>query len=216
MTQHIDDIVIEWLSGALSSEREQELERHIASCPRCARELTAARQDFAALAASLKPVAPPNSLRARIFEDAHPEARFMGLVDRVAALTDLPRKRAQAYLASIDAPESWKQGLLPGMDIFHIDGGPAVEKAILGFIRLAPGAGFPEHEHHGRETTLVLQGSYRDADGEIYRYGQENQQVPGSSHALKALAGPPLIYLNVAFDGINIGPIFVAPNDPRL
>jgi putative transcriptional regulator len=171
---------------------------------------------FGQLAAGLTPVTPSGDLRADILGDARPEARFLDLSEQVATLMDVSTDRAISRLAGIDDEQSWEQGPFAGIDLYHLDGGPAVSDAIVGFVRIEPGAAFPEHEHLGTETVLVLQGAYRDSDGVVYRRGDQNIKAAGSSHDFEALEGPPLIYLVVAFEGVAIGEMILGPDDPRM
>ena len=71
-------------------------------------------------------------------------------------------------------------------------------------IRMEPGAGYPAHRHLGEETVLVLQGGYRDEQGE-YREGEKVVNAAGSIHRPVALEGPePCILLAVAHQGVEI------------
>jgi anti-sigma factor ChrR (cupin superfamily) len=56
-------------------------------------------------------------------------------------------------------------------------------------IRMAPGAGYAAHRHVGGEDVLVLQGGYRDEQGE-YRQGEHVHYPSGSAHAPVALGDP--------------------------
>lgn len=53
-------------------------------------------------------------------------------------------------------------------------------------IRMAPGCGYPAHQHVGVEEVLVLRGGYRDEDGD-HRAGDYVRYAAGSVHAPVAL-----------------------------
>lgn len=55
-------------------------------------------------------------------------------------------------------------------------------------IRMKPGCGYPAHRHNGMEEVLILQGGYRDRDGE-HRAGEYVLNEAGSSHHPLALDG---------------------------
>ncbi|QDG52300.1 hypothetical protein FIV42_16610 [Persicimonas caeni] len=216
-TGHIDSMLDDWLAGALDEAEEAALEAHAAQCTRCARALERARQHFVELAAALDPVEPSAGLRDDLLAAATPEARFADLADEVAEIIDLSTERALRLLGRVDEASHWEEGPFPGLELFHIDGGPSVDEAIVGFVRMTPGMAFPHHSHRGAETTLVLQGGLRDADGTVYRRGEVVEHGSGTSHAFAALDdAPALIYLVVAHHGIDVGDTHFGPNDPAL
>lgn len=55
-------------------------------------------------------------------------------------------------------------------------------------IRIEPGAGVAQHDHLGREYTLVLQGAYNDGLATFAR-GDVSARGPGDSHRPRALEG---------------------------
>jgi putative transcriptional regulator len=171
---------------------------------------------FAALVDALPREAPAASLKDRLMKsiDASPGRFGDRFADRMAALVDLARDRAQALLDAIDDAARWTSGGLPGMNLFHIDGGPRVANAIVGFVRMAPGARFPLHTHRGDEVVLILQGGYVDSDGVTHRAGEEHRMPAGSSHGFTAAPGPDLLYLGVALDGFDVGEEHVGPDSP--
>lgn len=72
------------------------------------------------------------------------------------------------------------------------------------FIKMEPGCGYPAHRHCGVEHVLVLQGGYRDADGE-YREGDYVRSEDGSAHHPVALEdGPACVLFATAERGIEI------------
>jgi putative transcriptional regulator len=171
---------------------------------------------LAEVASLLHPVTPSDALRARLMASA-----AQGRLDRyrlqVARLLDIDEERASELLDGIDDPSSFEAGPLPGIDLFHVEGGETVDGAITGFIRIAPGGVFPHHEHLGHEYVLVVQGAFRDEEsGEVYRPGDLSTMTPGTAHELRVLPGPTLIYLAVVFEGVGIGGEAFRPGDPRI
>lgn len=163
------------------------------------------------------PATPSPTLRARILGAAKAEGRLDRFADATAQMLDLSRADAQALLDRVDDPYVWSQGLVPGMKLFHVQGGPGVQGAITGFVRIDSGASFPDHEHLGEEEVLVVQGSCLDSvDGKIYRPGDRVRMAEGSVHSFSVRPGPDFLYLAVVFNGIRVGDQELRADDPRM
>lgn len=216
MAQDIDLIAEELALGGLSPAERQQLEAQARGDPALARALAAARARVAVLGLAARPVAPPAELRARVLAAVSADGRFGRFVDRVARILDVSMVRARDLLRGIDDPASWVPGPVEGCDLFHLDGGPEAVQAVCGFVRLRPGVEFPDHEHVGDETVLVVQGSFRDGDGTLVPLGTEVEKPGGTRHKLVALDGPDTIYLARIFDGVVIGDVWMKPGDPRI
>jgi quercetin dioxygenase-like cupin family protein len=176
-----------------------------------------ALEDALALGEELEPATPPAELRERILSDATHEGRLHRFADRVAALLDVSTDRAREMLDGIDRADSWESAPLPGIGLYHLDGGPAVQNAITGFIRVEAGGFFPPHRHLGPEVVLVLQGHYVDeADGTEVGPGEEVSKQAETEHGLRAKPGPDLLYLAVVQDGIEMGGRILRPGDPGI
>lgn len=135
-------------------------------------------------------------------------------VRRSAALLDLGANETSALMAAMDDADRWLAGPGEGIELFHIDAGPAVAGAITGFVRLGPGAVFPHHRHVGFEDVLVLAGSFVHEGGEVFA-GMEAPMPPSSSHETRAGVGG-CVYLTVSRDGIAFdGEEPIGPDDPR-
>jgi anti-sigma factor ChrR (cupin superfamily) len=167
------------------------------------------------LAAPAAP-APPATLRDRLMRQWTPASRFALLLDRVTELLELPRETVAGLLEGIDRPESWEKGAFEGLSLFHLPRAPRHANAIVGFVRLAAGAGFPEHDHLGLETVLVLQGAIEDSEGHIYRVGDTATASPGLVHHFRAAPFVDLVYLVIVERGISIGGHVIGPEDPDM
>jgi putative transcriptional regulator len=133
---------------------------------------------------------------------------------RVAELCQVAPEAALRLLAAIDDAGRWMVGPAAGTQAFHIDAGPGLEGAIVGFIRIAPGAVFPEHTHVGAEDVLVLQGGFV-VGGDVVRAGSEQPMPAGSKHEVRALPEG-CLYLGVVREGMDFGDGVVGPEDPRI
>lgn len=216
MVQDIAVIAEELALGVLSPAERAALESSARADPSVLQEIHRAEARVASLGLLARPVAPPPELRARVLAAVAADGRFGRFVDRVAQILDVTMARARELLRGIDEPSSWVDGPDAGCDLFHLEGGSATMQAVCGFVRIKPGATFPEHQHVGVETVLVLQGSFRDTLGSTVHAGTEVEMAGGTSHGLLALPGPDLIYLARIFDGVVIGGTLMAPGDPRV
>lgn len=169
-------------------------------------ELLAATGSFA--------VAPSPRLFERITQTTQLEPRFERYADSVANLLDIGRDRALEMLARLEESAAWEPGLFPGMVLQHAEGGPRVSNAVTGFVRLAQGSVFPEHEHLGFEQVLVLQGRCQDGDA-IFGPGDTAAMPAGTSHSFHVCPGPDLVYLAVIQQGLKLGGMVIGPDDPR-
>jgi putative transcriptional regulator len=214
--KHVDDLLTDYALGALSSAERDEVEAHLADCARCRVEADELVEDLAGAAALAPPVQPSPALKQRVLASVDAANRFERFTDVVASLCDVATAQAAALLGAIDDASRWLFGPAEGVEVFHIDAGPARADAIVGFTRIAPGKSFPQHAHVGDEVVVILQGSYVDPDGTIHRTGDRVDMKAGTAHAFVARPGPPLVYLVVVDKGITFaGDDFVGPDDPR-
>ena len=70
-------------------------------------------------------------------------------------------------------------------------------------IRMQPGCRYPAHRHVGLEEVFILQGGYRDQQGER-RAGEYILNDAGSTHSPVALEGEDCIMLAVVHGGIEL------------
>ncbi len=172
---------------------------------------------FGALTDALPAEAPPPALFERLMKSVDAESRLGDrFAAKMAAIIDVARDTAQALLDAIDDAARWVQSPLPGVSLFHIEGGPAVANAIVGFVRMPPGAVFPTHTHSGDEIVLILQGGCVDDQGVTHRAGEEHRMPAGSTHRLTALPGPDFVYLSVVHNGFDIGDDHFGPDSPDM
>ena len=139
---------------------------------------------------------------------------YWPFVRRVAALCEVSTEVARGLLSGIDDAARWMLGPAAGVQAFHIDAGAGLDDAIVGFIRLAPGAVFPEHTHVGGEDVLVLQGGFIVNGAEV-KAGCEAPMAAGTQHEVRAGAEG-CLYLGIVRGGMDFGAGPVGPEDPRL
>lgn len=154
-------------------------------------------------------------LRARLIESLERTHRWDDLEHEMAALVDLDVDAMRAVLLAIDAAGPWDPGPADAVELLHFRGGPAMANHITGFVRIAPGQPFPEHEHLGDEAVMVLQGGFRDSSGAEHGRGALVRMPRGSAHSFVAVGPLPLVYLAVVEDGVKIGDTVISADDPR-
>lgn len=156
-----------------------------------------------------------DALKARLFASLDRTNRFDDLEARVAELADVSIERARELLLAVDAPgTAWEPTPIPGVAIFHFEGGPKVQNAVTGFIKHAPGSGFPEHDHVEGEHVLVLQGAF-ETEGTIVRAGEVDVRPSNAPHAYRAIGPLPLITMAIVQGGVILGGEVIPPRDPR-
>lgn len=150
---------------------------------------------FALVALMAPPVALAPEQKNRLMASVQGVSRFAPFQDRLCKILDLGQEALQKLLARIDGP--WEASPWPGVELLHLQGGPATLGADVGFVRIAPNTPFPYHDHH-HETVLILQGGLIDADGSIHRAGETLRR--STPHHFQALPEEDLIYAVVVFD----------------
>ena len=60
-----------------------------------------------------------------------------------------------------------------------------------------------------------MQGAFEDADGTVYRAGDEAKMAAGTSHHFRSLGPARLVGLAVVHGGVIIGGQTLGPSDPR-
>jgi len=156
----------------------------------------------------------PPGLRQALLEAASSQGRLWRFAEAVAGLADISVNRAQELLDSLDDPEAWERGLLPGVESLWVEGGPKAQGAIRGFVRVEEGVAFPEHDHLGPERVLILQGTVEDSRGFIYRPGDIATAEPDDPHSFRPRPdGPDVLIFSVVAEGIRIGPMEIHHRD---
>lgn len=152
-------------------------------------------------------------LRERLMSALPHSSRFERFADAVAELLDIERPRALRLLDQLDNRDLYNE-LMPGIELFWVRGGPRVADAVRGFVRVAAGLNFPEHEHFGEEHVLVLQGSFIDPSRDLtFRPGDIDNMPAGTSHLhIVPADGTDLLMLSVVHKGVSVGGQPFLPN----
>lgn len=194
----VDELILtEYVLGTLAEAERAQVEAAVAASPELQAQVRELAELFACVAADLPTVEPSPDLRERLLRSAAPRSRLQGVVDALARFVDLTKEAAAALLATVDDATRWNASPWAGVEVFHIDPGPRLAGAEVGFVRMTPGARFPWHGHDGEEQNLVLQGALQVSDGQIVGPGEMYPGAPDIQHDFVALEGPDLILVAV-------------------
>lgn len=200
LTARLAELVL----GVLDPEERSALEAEVAASPSLAAELESVRESLSVLDDLADPAPPSAALRERVLAIPEPARRFEGFVERMSRLFHFSHERAREVLAAIGDPESgWVAPGLPGVHLFHFDGGAEVAAADCGLVQVAPGVTFPAHEHRGDEWSLNLQGRAREDGGRIFEPGDLVHRGPGSRHAFQSIGDEPYVFAVVLYGGFH-------------
>jgi len=149
------------------------------------------RQTLAECFAQLSALADPDRAslahgRARLLASvSQSEERYAPLFDRLTRFLDLSAEALRAIFVRAANEADWEPGPVPGVTLFHFQGGPAVAGLDTGFVRFRKGLPFPTHRHLGQERLLILDGGYFDHEQRWYGPGDLHEMNEGTEHALQ-------------------------------
>jgi hypothetical protein len=109
--------------------------------------------------------------------------RYAPFFARLGELYDLPEREVRALLERTRDAGAWKRAPLPGLELITVEGGPRVAGSEAYLARFAPHMKFPKHRHRGHEDVLILEGSYTDSSGKVFRSGDVHTMSAESEHS---------------------------------
>ena len=168
-------------------------------------DLAGAAESLGVLATAIEREAASDEARRRLLAAASAsDERFAPFFDRMAELFDLGVDGIRQVLLQAADAAAWQPGPMPGVELFHFDGGPRVATADNGLVRLAAGLPFPKHRHLGTERILLVEGAYVDDSGRLWQAGDLHVSRPDDVHSYRVTDdGPCLLALSLE-DGIWI------------
>lgn len=145
-------------------------------------------------AAASETAEPSTSLRDRLLASRTRPGKFGLFVDRIARLFAISTESATTLLTSLENPDTWKPFLVEGTELIAVTTGEGLKDAIATFVKVQPGARFPDHIHRGIETMVVLDGGFVEPASKIEAWrGEETTREEDTEHALVGLPGVPCI-----------------------
>jgi quercetin dioxygenase-like cupin family protein len=136
---------------------------------------------WSVLARGLEPEAPNEAMRARLLAQLAGPERFALFAEDLSRAFRVTREDALQALRRVPDASAWRPGLLAGSQFLTTQ---ALSEARVVIARLPAGTHIPTHQHHDRETTLVLQGLLIE-DGRIQHGPGALLDMPaGTAHAI--------------------------------
>ena len=150
--------------------------------------------------------APRPALRELLLEAVTVEAEQLGpFVERVAVVLDLTLRTATRTLASLKDESLWDYPYGPEIGLLHVKSGSRLAGAQAGFVRLAPGAALPRHQHGGVERMLMLQGSVvDDFDGREIFAGESCERGRRTTHSVRNSQEQIALFLVVVSEEVKV------------
>lgn len=182
MNTPMDDLVFDYVNGTLGPVERAAFERDLAGSAALQAEVADARELLAGLALVLPAVAPTGGLRERVLRSAQVGA-WEPFLARVAQVWDLSVEAVLAQFRRAADPAQWGPGPMPGITLFHLEGGPATAGADVGIVTFAPGTAFPLHGHSAAEQYVLLQGRIFDSAGRVELPGETVEYTADVVHS---------------------------------
>lgn len=167
----------------------------------------AVSEALSALSGLIPAESPSAAGRRRLLAELEGSQRYAPFTSRLGTLFDLDEAAVDALLPRTVGSE-WQDFPVPGVELLHLEGGPATRGADVGLVRLAPGATFPLHRHLGREQALILEGGYTDSTGRTFAAGDVAEMLADTEHDFTAGEEGcvfAVVVFGVEINGVRIG-----------
>jgi len=153
---------------------------------------------------ALSPGGSSAALRGRLLEETSraPE-RYAPFTRALSELYDLPRSDIRKLLERSAEPSAWRMSGLPGIRKLPVRAGAGRDGAQAYLVKLSAGVRFPEHQHEGLETALILAGSYTESTGKQFSTGDLHLMEPGTAHSFTIATGEDCIAATLLHGGLN-------------
>jgi putative transcriptional regulator len=189
------DLLVEYTSGTLDVAPCISVTAHLQYCKHCKDSVESLGEIGGALLSATEEVPVSDGLFDSIMEEVETER----------TVTAFQQPREQCLDAISTQLPKFVQGLLPGgelnwrrlsqsLKVAPISVGEKDYEVALH--RIDAGGKAPEHDHRGREITVVLTGSFSDEDG-VYQPGDFLVREPGDTHRPFAARNEDCICLSV-------------------
>lgn len=200
-----NNLLLEYASGSLNWAHSLVVAAHIQLCPQCAAQLKLLNGVGGNLLASATPTP------SLVCEEGDVFSKLMQRIDQQPETADTQcpdsdrdtRPVRDPIFASVppvvrkllaDNPVLQWRRLSKGLKEARLKTGQSERE--VSFHRIAPGSKVAEHDHRGREITMVLYGSFSDADG-VYTPGDFLVREPGEVHRPTATQDQECLCLSV-------------------
>ncbi len=200
VNRHPDpDFLVEYASGSLSLAPCISVTTHLQFCETCRSSVESLKDIGGEMLVTMDSIDVSDDLFNRVLDCIENDApvRDESSDSRKAAgkVTDGVAQELPQYVQDIlpAGDLSWKN-LSPSLRVAPISVGE--QEFELALHRIDAGGKTPEHDHRGREITVVLKGSFSDDEG-IYQPGDFIVREPGDKHRPYAAQNEECICLSV-------------------
>ena len=148
---------------------------------------------------------PSPSAKTRLVSVASAGAmRYAPFFSKLCELFDLSRDAVLRLCERSLDERQWVEGPHPSVGLMHVGGGERVAGADVGLVRMPSAFPWPNHRHFGEERALLLEGSYVDDQGKLYRPGDFHEMPADSQHSFFVRSPNRLVLAVVLFGGFEI------------
>ncbi len=193
------DLLVEYVSGSLSLAPCISVTTHLQYCEKCRSSVDSLKDIGGNLLDGFEATDVSDDLLDRVLDCIDSEEEHVD----TPAVEAAPSQRGTDQVAD-DLP-AFVKGILPAGELdwrsltssLKVAPLPVGEDSFeLSLHKIHPGGKAPEHDHRGREITVVLKGSFSDEDG-VYQPGDFIVREPGDMHRPFAARNEECICLSV-------------------
>jgi len=196
INRHPDpDLLVEYASGSLSIAPCISITTHLQYCKQCCDSVESLGEIGGELLITAEAVPVSDDLFDRILERVESVAEEVTPQASPRHCSDMVSPQLPEYLQRLlpDGELDWRR-LSPSLKVAPIRVGE--QEFELALHRIDAGGKAPEHDHGGKEITVVLTGSFSDEDG-VYQPGDFLVREPGNTHRPFAARNQECICLSV-------------------
>ena len=192
-----ETLLVEYASGALSTAPSIAVTTHLKYCDKCATAVRALGFIGGSLLECLEEEEVSAGLLGKVFDciDSQEEQAFSAKVRKSSPAVDSVASGLPEYVRNLLPGEelNWRN-LTSSLEVAPIRVGE--ESFELSLHRIHAGGKAPEHDHRGKEITVVLRGSFSDEDG-VYHPGDFLVREEGDTHRPYAARNEECVCLSV-------------------
>ncbi|MBB5210218.1 ChrR family anti-sigma-E factor [Microbulbifer hydrolyticus] len=206
-----NNMMLEYASGSLNWAHSLVVSAHVQLCPKCAAQMKVLNGVGGTLLASSAPAASSEDHQAQAFEQlmrridqgVQDETGDSEPPQKVATAASYQKVHKDPIFTAVPPVVQklldnnpilrWRR-LSRGLKEARLN--TSQDRHEVAFHRISPGSKVAEHDHRGTEITMVLYGSFSDADG-VYSPGDFLVREPGEVHRPTATQDQECLCLSV-------------------
>lgn len=189
------DLLVEYATGSLSTAPCISVTTHLQYCKQCSDSVESLGEIGGELLTTTEVVPVSDDLFDRILETVESVVEEEPSQGPAGQCSDAVSSQLPEFVQRLlpDGELDWRR-LSPSLKVAPISVGEQEHE--LALHRIDAGGKAPEHDHRGKEITVVLTGSFSDEDG-VYQPGDFLVREPGATHRPFAARNQECICLSV-------------------